>query len=258
MFIRVSIITAMSAYAIWFWFDGLNEFQDNSCGPHGFFFANVNLNGRVHIAFRFFTCVNMVIWGFLFIAVLVYMGFMIGLSIVVASVTLISESIGPSSAEHEKASHGDKGTPVLKEENESALLTGQKTSALNSGPSSKEEGLLPKHAPPQEEISTTEEKGSSRIQKEPIIEEQGSQKDETIALHNKDAAFRKAILVMLSMWQLSSLELEKAWASSSETSGKEQAKEGEVKKEEVQKVEEKKGEEKRQAREETKKQGATL
>jgi len=212
----------MSAYAIWFWFDGLNEFQDNSCGPHGFFFANVNLNGRVHIAFRFFTCVNMVIWGFLFIAVLVYMGFMIGLSIVVASVTLVSESIGPSS---------------------------------------KEEGLLPKHAgssPPQEEISTTEEKGSSRIQKEPIIEEQGSQKDETIALHNKDAAFRKAILVMLSMWQLSSLELEKAWASSSETSGKEQAKEGEVKKEEVQKVEEKKGEEKRQAREETKKQGATL
>ena len=57
------ITTGMSAYAIYYWFYGLDLFPDVDCGSFAFLFAKVRLEGPARTFFKSVAVVNMVIWG---------------------------------------------------------------------------------------------------------------------------------------------------------------------------------------------------
>ena len=57
------ITCGMSAYAIWFWFGGLDGLLAAECGDYAFLFAKVALAGRARIFFEVAAVFNMVLWG---------------------------------------------------------------------------------------------------------------------------------------------------------------------------------------------------
>ena len=61
---RVLVIGSMSAYAVWFWFIGLDHWPAAPCGSIAFLFAEVDLHGRAQIFFKSVAVANCFVWGF--------------------------------------------------------------------------------------------------------------------------------------------------------------------------------------------------
>ncbi|KAL9637308.1 MAG: hypothetical protein Q9164_002270 [Protoblastenia rupestris] len=59
----ISITTGMSAYAIYYWFHGLDLLSGTGCGSFAFLFAKVRLEGRARTFFKLAAVVNMIVWG---------------------------------------------------------------------------------------------------------------------------------------------------------------------------------------------------
>ncbi|KAL9125609.1 MAG: hypothetical protein Q9217_005206 [Psora testacea] len=59
----ICITTGMSAYAIYYWFHGLDLLPRTECGSFAFLFAKVRLEGPVKTFFKFAAVINMIVWG---------------------------------------------------------------------------------------------------------------------------------------------------------------------------------------------------
>ena len=60
---RMIVIAGMSAYAVWFWFVGINTLASAPCGSVAFLFAKVALRGKVKIFFQIVSTINLVLLG---------------------------------------------------------------------------------------------------------------------------------------------------------------------------------------------------
>jgi hypothetical protein len=65
-FFRLCLATAISAYAIWFWFRGVQPLHGDACDPYTFLFAKVDIAGRARIFFQMVSTLIMVAFGGLF------------------------------------------------------------------------------------------------------------------------------------------------------------------------------------------------
>ena len=60
---RMLVIAGMSAYAVWFWFIGIETLSSVPCGSVAFLFAKVALRGKVKIFFQIVSALNLFFWG---------------------------------------------------------------------------------------------------------------------------------------------------------------------------------------------------
>ena len=61
---RVMVTAGMSAYAVWFWFVGIDRLPTGPCGSVAFLFAEVALRGKAQIFFKIVAVANCLVWGF--------------------------------------------------------------------------------------------------------------------------------------------------------------------------------------------------
>jgi hypothetical protein len=59
--IRFYLMAGMAAYALWFWFRGMEKFRQQPCGSQVFLFAKVALFGPARTFFKFASVVNFLI-----------------------------------------------------------------------------------------------------------------------------------------------------------------------------------------------------
>jgi hypothetical protein len=59
--IRLYLCAGMASYAIWFWFDGMDNFRQQPCGSQAFLFAKVALFGRARIFFKIASVISLVV-----------------------------------------------------------------------------------------------------------------------------------------------------------------------------------------------------
>ena len=60
---RALVVAGMSAYAVWFWFGGLETLPSAPCGSVAFLFAKVALRGKVRFFFQVVAAINLFVWG---------------------------------------------------------------------------------------------------------------------------------------------------------------------------------------------------
>ena len=77
----LTITCGMSAFATWYWFPGLDDLPDTTCGSFAFLFAKVALKGRARLFFKIAAIVNLLLWssGFLLLFTYVYIPLSFGL-----------------------------------------------------------------------------------------------------------------------------------------------------------------------------------
>jgi hypothetical protein len=65
--IRLYLFAGMASYSIWFWFGGMDRFQQQPCGSQAFLFAKVALFGRARTFFKIVSVISLVVpAGFMF------------------------------------------------------------------------------------------------------------------------------------------------------------------------------------------------
>ena len=70
---RALVVTGMSAYAVWFWFRGLDTLPTSPCGSVAFLFAKVVLKGKVRFFFQVMAAINLAFWSvFGFLALIAF------------------------------------------------------------------------------------------------------------------------------------------------------------------------------------------
>jgi hypothetical protein len=63
IFLRVSLAVAMSSYTVWFWFVGLDKFQQSPCGSYVFLFRKARITGSARKFFKALSCVHVIVWS---------------------------------------------------------------------------------------------------------------------------------------------------------------------------------------------------
>lgn len=66
-FFRLSLTTAVCAYAIWFWYSGVQRLSAEDCVSHAFLFAEVDALRSARIFFQIVSTVFMLVYGALFV-----------------------------------------------------------------------------------------------------------------------------------------------------------------------------------------------
>ncbi|KAI9804776.1 MAG: hypothetical protein M1825_001144 [Sarcosagium campestre] len=67
---RMLLITAMSIYAVWFWFHGMDDLAPTACKSYVFLFARVELFGGARTLFKVVSVLNLTLWGIIAITLL--------------------------------------------------------------------------------------------------------------------------------------------------------------------------------------------